>query len=80
MSKPTAVPGPAWFEPVNLDDATVDPTELKQAGEVYRLYSQYASNKAAAMVHRKKGFVGVAEHLEQVAQTVHAQLPDWAKW
>jgi hypothetical protein len=68
------------FEVPNLDCLTIDPIELRRAGDVFSLLACYAEHTARAMELRLEGDTDGARSFERAAQTVYDRLPDWAKW
>jgi hypothetical protein len=56
------------------------PKRTRSFSLVVPLLAGYADRTARAMELRKKGLVTSAMHIEQVADTIYNQLPEFAKW
>ncbi len=68
------------FEPINMDDFSVDPADLAHLSRVYGLYAAYAEHKANAMRYRFAGDMEAAEAHEKCCEGVYKRLPQWARW
>lgn len=54
--------------------------ECKRIADAFKLLSSYAEARGHAVECRLKGNIELAQRFESAAESVYAQLPDFAKW
>ena len=68
------------FEVPNLDGMSMDPDDLRIAGDVFVQLAEYCRVTSTAMCARLDGRITAAIRHEHSAQIIYNSLPGWAKW
>ena len=68
------------FDPIDLDDPELHPSQLDWMSEVLKDYSRYCTCRAMALRSKDAGYLKVANLYLKACEDIYQRMHELAKW